>query len=142
MTRYALKTAFAWLCLLVQLIASTSSAAGLVLCVDGDGSVAIETRLTQLTCCGGLANPDKRPYGESELFGEDACVDVSLTLPASLRAASSRATDDVYSIASAVTTIAVPLLFTTPTHRQLRLLPQILLPDRTREAISTIVLLV
>ena len=48
MTRYALKNAFVWLCLLTQLLASTSSAAGLVLCVEDDGSVAVETRLTQL----------------------------------------------------------------------------------------------
>ena len=142
MTRYALKNAFVWLCLLTQLLGSTSSAAGLVLCMEDDGSVAIETRLTQLVCCGELADQHAGPHSEPGLVGEDGCVDAPLTLPASLRATSSRSADGVYTPASAVTTIAAPLFSTVPARVELHLPPRVLLPDRTREALSTVVLLV
>jgi hypothetical protein len=142
MTRHAVKSAFVWLCLLLQFIASTSSAAGLVLCVEDDGSVALETHLTQLSCCGELANPDKRSHSEFEQVGEDACIDAPFDLPVSLRAASSRDGDDAYLTGWAATTIAAPLLSTHPAALQLHPPPQVVLPDRTLKARSTVVLLV
>lgn len=142
MIRSLLKSAFVWLCLLTQLAVSTSSAAGLVLCVEHDGRVAIETRLTQLRCCGELMDRDAGPQGAPKLSGDDGCLDLPLNFPASLRAASPHNADGADHPVSTVTTLAVRLLLTASARVELHRPPRVLLPDRTREALATIVLLV
>ena len=140
MPRRFLHNALVWLCLSLQLVASTSSAAGLLLCVEDDGSVAIETRLTQLGCCGEFSRRHDAAHSEAALVKEDACMDTPLSVPAALREASSRASDGASPALVAATTVVTSLYYPEPT-RLLRP-PDIAAPDCILAALSTVVLLV
>ena len=133
-----LNNSLVWLCLLVQLTWATTSAAGMVLCVEEDGRVAIETQFVQLACCGRFANLHEGASSEPGLVEEGACIDTPLNLPASLREASARATDGVWPTPTAAPPVATGLPSTAPAHVVRS--PSILPPDRTREAISSVVL--
>ena len=140
MPRRFLHKALVWICLLLQFAASSSSAAGLVLCVEDDGSVAVETRLTQLGCCGELSRRHDAAHGEAALAKEDACMDTPLTVPAALQKASSRASDGASPALVVATTVVTSLYYPEPT-RLLRP-PNIAAPDCILAALSTVVLLV
>jgi hypothetical protein len=140
MPRLFLHNALVWLCLLLQLAASNSSAAGFVLCVEDDGRVAIETRQTQLGCCGELSRRQDAAQSEAALVGEDACTDTPLSVPAALRQASSRASDGASPARVTATAVVASPHYPAPT-RLLRP-PNIAAPDCRLAALSTVVLLV
>ncbi len=140
MARRFLQTRFVWLGLLVQLASTTSSAGALVLCVEKDGSVAIETRLTQLACCGELANARAESRRGSISVEDDTCVDAPLSLPGALSRPTSHVPDDVSDSPTAFTPSTISLA--SAVRARLQPPPRAFQPDRTREALSTVVLLV
>jgi hypothetical protein len=140
MARRFLRNRLIWLSLLFQLVSTTSSAAGVVLCVGESGSVAIETRLAQIACCGDFAAARDGSHSGPVLIEDDPCADTPLDLPGALSQSGSRAPERV--ACSAVLVTAATSLACAP-YAHLQLPPQrVLPPDRTREALSTVVLLV
>jgi len=139
MPRRFLRNALAWLCLLLQLAAGSSSAAGLVMCMEDDGSVAIETRLSQAACCGELANRHEESRSEPVLVEGDGCTDAPLSLPASLGGASPRTGDDASPALLAVPAADARLASRPPAP--VASPPNILARDGTLLALRTVILL-
>lgn len=140
MARHFLHNRVIWLGLLIQLISTTSSVAGLVLCVDADGRVAIETRQIQLACCGEVAKARDGSRGGPVLVENDPCADAPLSLPGALSKADSDGCGDVWAWPPLLTPAAGGVAVAVRPHLQLP--PRASPPDRTRTALSTVVLLV
>lgn len=70
------RTALALLCLALQLVTSGGAAAGLVVCTEPDGAVAVESPGQRAACCGPR---------ETAIAPHDCCRDTAIVHPIAVR---------------------------------------------------------